>query len=59
MMHVSDFKSDIRDYLICSGRNPDDFDIEGAAIRLFSRYSVDLEYLIEDEARKKDGSEND
>lgn len=40
-MHISDFESDIRDYLICSGLNPDDFDIEGAAIRLFSRYSVD------------------
>lgn len=46
MMHISDFKSAIPEYLICSGLNPDDFDIEGAAIRLFSRYSVDRIFEI-------------
>ena len=41
MIHVSDFENTIRNYLICIGQNPNDFDIEGAAIGLFARYSVD------------------
>lgn len=41
MMHIPDFESAIRDYLFCNGLNSDNFDVEGAAIRLFSRYSVD------------------
>lgn len=40
-MHIPDFENAIRNFLICIGQNPNDFDVEGAAIRLFARYGVD------------------
>ena len=33
MMYVQDFKNAINDYLIYSGMDPEDWDVNGAALR--------------------------
>lgn len=41
MMYIPDFKSAIDGYLIDSGRNPEDWDVDGAAVEMRCRYDVD------------------
>lgn len=41
MMYIPDFKNAINDYLTYSGMNPEDWDVDGAAVEMKCRYDVD------------------
>ena len=41
MTYIPDFKNAINDYLTYSGQNPDDWDVDGAAVEMRCRYDVD------------------
>lgn len=41
MMYIPDFKNAINDYLINSGQNPEDWDVDGAAAEMRCSYDVD------------------
>lgn len=41
MMYIPDFKNAINDYLTNSGQNPDDWDVDGAAVEMRCSYDVD------------------
>lgn len=41
MMYIPDFKNAIDGYLAYGGRNPDDWDVYGAAVEMRCRYDVD------------------
>ena len=34
MMYIPDFKNSINDYLTNSGQNPEDWDVDGAAVEM-------------------------
>lgn len=39
-MYIPDFKNAINDYLIYSGMNPEDWDVDGAAFEMGFKYEV-------------------
>lgn len=50
MMYIPDFKNAINDYLTYSGMNPEDWDVDGAAVEMRCRYDVDsIDDIPEDE----------
>lgn len=41
MMYIPDFKNAINDYLTNCNMNPEDWDVDGAAVEMRCRYDVD------------------
>lgn len=41
MMNLNDFKNAIKDYLINSGQNPNEWDVDEAALEMWDKYDVE------------------